>query len=68
MLLVKILVNSVISTILAKFMTREINIFYPSTPLKWYEYVRLRLEDIPKEILTEYKLQHKANPDSYVYF
>ena len=44
-----------------------INIFYLNTPLKWYEYVRLRLEDIPGEIVTEYKLQQKYTPAGYVY-
>ena len=48
MLLVKMLVNTVISKIGAKFMTRYINNFYLNTLLKRYEYVRLILEDIPE--------------------
>ena len=52
-MLVKILVNSVISTIEAKFMTVDITNFYLNTPLKQYEYVWLQLEEIPEEIVTE---------------
>ncbi len=47
MLLVKILLNSVISTKGAKFMTADIKNFYLMTPMKRYEYVRLKLIDIP---------------------
>ena len=67
MLLVKMLVNIVISTMGDKFMTGYINNFYLNTPLKQYKNVRLILEDITEEILTESKLQQKATPDGYVY-
>ena len=52
MMLVKMLVNSVISIIGAKFMTGDINIFYLNESFKRYEYVRLLLKDIPEEIVT----------------
>ena len=55
MLLVKMLVNSVISTTGAKFMTGGTKNVYLNTPLKQFDYVHLRLEDIPEEIVTEYK-------------
>ena len=51
MLLVKMLVNSVISKIGNKFMTGDIKNFYLNTPFKLYEYVCLQLEDIPEEIV-----------------
>ena len=51
-LLVKILVNSVILTTGYKFMTGDIKNFYLNKPLKLCKYVRLRLEDIPGEIVT----------------
>ena len=53
MLLVKMLVNRVISTTGAKFITGDINDFYLNTPLKLYDYVRMRLEDTRKEIVAE---------------
>ena len=53
MLLVKMQVNIVISTIRAKFMKWYIKNFYLNTPIKRYKYVRLQLEDSRKEIVTE---------------
>ena len=51
MLLVKIFFNSVISTRGARFMTIDIKNFYLGTPMKRKEYMRLKLTDIPKEII-----------------
>ena len=67
MLLVKILFNSIISTKDAKFMTGDIKNFYLNTPLKRKEYVRLRMKDVPQEIIDEYKLEEKANSDGTIY-
>ena len=57
MLAAKILFNSVISTVGARFMTMDISNFYLNTPLKHPEYIRMKINDIPAEIVTEYKLQ-----------
>ena len=59
MFLVKILLNSVISTPGAKFMTIDISDFYLNTPLTRWEYVKLNLRDIPNKIISEYKLKQK---------
>ena len=59
MLLVKILLNSVISTPGAKFMTIDISYFYLNTPLTRWEYVKLNLRDIPDENISEYNLKQK---------
>ena len=67
LLLIKILLNQVISTLGAKFMTADIKHFYLKMPLKRYEYVRLKLNNIPDEIIEEYKLHEKATPDGFVY-
>lgn len=40
----KIHINSVISTVGAKFMTADIKNFYLNTPMECYEYMRLRYE------------------------
>ncbi len=32
-----------------------------------YEYVRIKLDDIPEEIIVEYKLSKKVTKDGYVY-
>ena len=54
MLVAKILFNSVISTPGARFMTMDISNFYLMTPLKRPEYIRVKLADMPDEIIKEY--------------
>ena len=67
MLLVKVLLNSVISTKDARFMTGDLKNFYLGTPMKRYEYIRVKLEDIPQEIVDEYKLTTIATKEGWVY-
>ena len=52
----KCLLNSVISTPAAKFMTVDIKDFYYGTPMGIYEYMALPLALIPDEIISQYKL------------
>jgi hypothetical protein len=58
MLVAKLLFNSVVSTAGAKFMTMDISNFYLMTPLKRPEYIRMKMADIPEEIINEYTTQH----------
>ena len=69
MMLFKILLNSVVSTPNAKFMTIDISNFYLNTPMTRYEYVKMRLSDIPDEVIQEYKLHEsgKVTADGFVY-
>ena len=67
LLLAKILFNSVVSTPGARFMTMDISNFYLMTPLKRPEYVRVKLSDIPPEVIAEYKLKDKATADGCIY-
>ena len=67
MLLAKILFNSVISTKGARFMTGDIKNFYLMSPLKRKECVKLKLADIPLEVINEYKLRSKVTSDGHVY-
>ena len=67
MLVAKLLFNSVISTKGARFMTMDISNFYLMTPLSRPEYIRVKLSDIPDEIINEYKLKDKATKDGSVY-
>ena len=48
-------------------MCLDISDFYLETPLKRSEYVKLKLQDIPNEIIVEYKLHEKATSDGCVY-
>ena len=67
MLLVKILFDGIISTKGAKFMTTDINNFYLMAPLTRWEYIKLRLSDIPAEVIKEYNLTEKVTNDGSVY-
>ena len=67
MLLVKIMLNSVISTPGARFMSIDIKNFYLATPMKRYKYIKLKLNTLPEEIIQEYKLNYIATPDGAVY-
>ncbi len=67
LLLAKIFFNSVISTPNARFATADISNFYLNTPMTRYEYVRLSMNDIPNEIIKEYKLTDIVTPDNNVY-
>ena len=48
-------------------MTMDISIFCLMTPLAQPEYIRVKLSDIPDEIIKEYDLQVKATKDRSVY-
>ena len=67
LLLIKIFLNSVISTPGAHFMSIDLANFYLMTPLKRPEFAKIKLSDIPEEIIQEYKLHKKATPDGWVY-
>ena len=41
--------------------------FYLMSPLKRPEYAKIKLLDIPEEVITEYKLHQFATPDGWVY-
>eukprot|EP00804_Cyclotella_cryptica_P009373 CCRYP_018077-RA/>CCRYP_018077-RA protein AED:0.09 eAED:0.09 QI:0/0/0/1/1/1/2/0/1069 len=66
MITVKILLNSVISTVHAMFMTIDIKDFYLNTPMERPEYMRLKLADIPAAIIELYHLRDIAR-DGYVF-
>ncbi len=63
MLLVKCMLNSVVSTMNAKFMCIDISNFYLNIPLKRYEYLNLKITYIPQEVIEEYKLRENETKD-----
>ena len=67
LLTVKLLLNSTISTLGAKFFTLDIKNLYLNTPLKRYEYIRLPMKDIPDDVKEDYNLHQKATKDGFVY-
>jgi hypothetical protein len=54
--LIKLHWLSVLSTKNAKYMMMDIGNFYLNTPLDRYEYMRININDIPQEVIDEYKL------------
>ena len=48
-------------------MYNDIKNVYLNMPLKRHKYLQIRLTDIPKEIVNEYKLHEKVMLDEYVY-
>jgi hypothetical protein len=56
LLTVKLLINSIISTSGAKFMTMDIKDFYLNTPMARFEYMRLRITDMPDDVIAHYNL------------
>ncbi len=67
LLTVKLLLNSIISTPNEKFMIMDIKDFYLNTPMARYEYMRLRLADMPEDVIAHYKLDAIVTPDGYIY-
>jgi hypothetical protein len=62
----KIIINSVISTLGAKFLVIDINKLYLNTPLGRFEYMVINLSSLPQETLDKYDLLNLAQ-DGKVY-
>ena len=67
MITTKLLFNSVISTPGAKFATIDVKDFYLNTPMPDPAYMRLKLSDIPDDVVELYKLQDKVDSKGFVY-
>ena len=67
LLTVKLLLNSIISTLGAKFITIDKKYFYLNTPMARYEYMRLKLCNIPEDVTKHYNLATKVKNNGYVY-
>ena len=48
-------------------MTMDISNFYLMTPLSRPKYIRIKLTDLPNEIIDEYNLIEKTNKDRSIY-
>jgi hypothetical protein len=65
--LIKVLFNSIISTESAQCVILDVKDFYLNTTMKRLEYIGLKLNGIPEEIIIEYKLREIAAEDGYVH-
>ena len=45
----------------------DIKGFYLDTPMTRYEYMRLRIADMPEDVIDHYKLKDIATPEGYIY-
>jgi hypothetical protein len=67
LLVAKILINSTLSMPGARFMTMDTSNFYLNLPLIGPEYIRIKISDIPEEIINEYNLRNKVAESGHVY-
>ena len=67
LLTVKLLLNSIISTPNAKFMSIDINDFYLNTPMACYEYFRMKFELFLEDLIIEYNLCNKIDSNGNVH-
>jgi hypothetical protein len=63
----KLLFNSVISMLDAKFMTIDIKDFYLMMPMDCYEYFRMKLKLFPQDIISKYALTDKVDADGNIF-
>ena len=64
---VKCHLNSVLSTLNAKFMTLDLKDFFLGTPLVDFEYMRIPRHCVPDVIMDLYNLHDMVEPDGYIY-
>ncbi len=67
LLTVKLMLNSIISTPNAKFMTIDLKDFYVNTPISQYEYFRMKLDLFPQDVINEYGLQNTIDTDGNIF-
>jgi hypothetical protein len=67
MTLVKILLNSIISTNRAKCVMLDLKDFYLNTPIKTHDYMRLKISDMLDKIIQEYNVQQLVMEDGHFY-
>ena len=63
----KILLNSTVSTPDARWGSLDIKNFYYGTPMIEYEYMKIKLSEIPQDVTEHYKLNEIVHSDGYVY-
>ena len=67
LLTIKLLANSIISTPNTKMLTLDLKDFYLNTPMDRPEFIRIKLADIPEDVIEHYNLRDSVDEDGYVY-
>ena len=66
MLTVKLLFNSVVSTPGAKFLGLDLKDFYLNTPMDRPEFLRMKLDNFPDDVIKLYNLMDKVDAKGFV--
>ena len=56
LLTIKLLANSIVSTKNANMVTMDLKDFYLNTPMERQEFIRIKMSDIPEDVIHHYKL------------
>ena len=67
LLTVKLLLNSVISTPQAKFITINIKNFYLMTPMERKEYFRIKMDLFLEDVIDKYNLRRQVDDKGYIF-
>ncbi len=67
LLTARILLNSIISTPNAHFMSIDIKDFYVKTPMARYKYFHMKLELFPKDVIQYYDIRNKVDANGNVH-
>ena len=67
LLTVKLLLNSVISTDGAKFMSIDIKDFYLNTPMDRPEFLKMNIKNFPDDVIKHYNLLDKVDAEGNLY-
>jgi hypothetical protein len=65
--MVKLHLNSIISTKGARYCTIDLKDFYLKTPMTRPEYMRMKIKDLPEDFIIMINLVDKATSDGFVY-
>ena len=67
LLTVKILLNSIISTPDAKFLGLDLKDFYLNTPMERPEFLQMKIDTFPEDVIEHYKLQEKVDANGFLF-
>ena len=66
LLIVKLLFNSVVSTPGAKFLGLDLKDFYLNTPMDRPEFLRIKLDNFPHDVIRLYNLMGKVDAKGFI--
>ena len=66
LLTVKLLINSIVSTPGAKFLGLDLKDFYLNTPMERPEYLRMKIDNFPEDVIEQYGLKDKVDSEGFI--